>query len=103
MKEQRTISKVNECLFCDVVSGVKSEEIVYQDDKFIVFPTNDPSAPVHLLLVPKVHISAKGSHVKEKEELLGHVFALARDVAQKMGVGESYKLLLNAGHSATEN
>ena len=101
-KEQGLISKESNCLFCEIATGKKEEEIVYQDDKFIVFPAKDLSAPVHLLLVTKVHLSIKGSHVKEKEEILGHIFALARDVAKKMGVEDSYKLLANAGNSASE-
>jgi len=101
-KGENLIGLERKCLFCEIVSGQKEEEIVYQDDKFIVFPAKDLSAPVHLLLVPKVHLSIKGSHVKEKEEILGHIFALARDVAEKMGVEDSYKLLANAGQSASE-
>ncbi|KKW05586.1 MAG: Bis(5'-nucleosyl)-tetraphosphatase (Asymmetrical) [candidate division CPR1 bacterium GW2011_GWC1_49_13] len=102
MKGQRLIGKERNCLFCDIASGQKEEEIVYQDDKFVVFPAKDLSAPVHLLLIPKKHLSIKGSHVKEKEEVLGHIFALARDMAKKMGVEESYKLLANAGEAASE-
>jgi histidine triad (HIT) family protein len=45
-----------ECIFCQVVKGQKHEEILYVDDNFIVFKDNAPVAPVHLLIVPKVHI-----------------------------------------------
>jgi len=52
-KGENLIGLERKCLFCEIVSGQKEEEIVYQDDKFIVFPAKDLSAPVHLLLALK--------------------------------------------------
>ena len=101
MKQTRTLNPREECLFCDIVSGKRKENIVYEDGRFMAFHDTNPSAPVHLLIIPKEHISIKGSEVGKKEGILGSVFALARDIANKMGVGDSYKLLINAGRSAT--
>ncbi|OGC37666.1 hypothetical protein A2V54_00770 [candidate division WWE3 bacterium RBG_19FT_COMBO_53_11] len=97
----RTLNPKGECLFCDIVSGKREEKIVYEDERFMAFHDINPSAPVHFLIIPKEHISIKSSEVGKKEAILGSVFTLARDIAEKMGVGDSYKLLVNAGQSAT--
>jgi histidine triad (HIT) family protein len=101
MKQVRNLNPAGGCLFCGIASGKREEKIVYEDERFVVFHDIDPSAPVHLLIIPREHVSIRGSEVGKKEAILGSVFTLARDIAEKMGVGDSYKLLVNAGHSAT--
>jgi len=100
MKNMETIRPEGDCLFCDVASGKKEEKIVHEDERFIAFEDANPSAPVHLLISPRAHVGLS-SGVAAKEEILADVFALAREIAKKLGVENSYKLLVNAGHRAT--
>ncbi len=93
-----------DCLFCDIAKKKKKEEILYEDDTFIAFADANPSAPTHLLIIPKAHVGISGEDV-DVDERCGvscKVFAVARKIAEKMGVLDSYKLLVNAGYSATE-
>lgn len=48
---------MNDCVFCRVISGALPSNPVYQDDDIIVIPDLHPQAPVHLLVIPKTHIS----------------------------------------------
>lgn len=100
MKNMGTVNPEDNCLFCDVAAGKKEEKIVYKDGDFVAFEDANPSAPMHLLITPRRHVGLS-SDVSAKEEILPRVFGIARKIAQKMGVGGSYKLLINAGHSAT--
>lgn len=101
MKDQRTIGLKKECLFCDIAEGKKEEKIVAQNERYLAFPDANPSAPVHLLIIPRVHIGINGG-AEEKKHALDGILSFAREVAKKMGIGSSYKLLVNAGYSATK-
>ncbi len=58
-----------DCLFCKIVNGQAPAEIIYKDDKFVVFKDINPKAPIHLLIVPKKHIqSLNHLELKDKEE-----------------------------------
>jgi len=100
MKHMGTIKFEGNCLFCDVAAGKKEEKIVYEDENFVAFEDANPSAPVHLLIIPRRHVGLSGD-AAAKGEILPMVFGIAREIARKMGVEGSYKLLVNAGHSAT--
>lgn len=100
MKHMGMIKPEVDCLFCDVAAGKKEENVVYEDDNFVAFEDANPSAPVHLLIIPRRHVGLSGD-VAAKEEILPRAFGIAREIAKKMGVEGSYKLLVNAGHSAT--
>lgn len=87
------------CIFCKIISGEVPSEIVYSDDKVVVFKDINPQAPVHLLIVPRVHIEAyKNGYKAYEPELLGYLFHIAEIVAEKAGVKESgYRLIVNTG------
>jgi len=101
-KGERVIGKERDCLFCDIADKRKEEKIVYEDEQFMAFHDIKPSASVHILIIPKEHVSIFGPS-DSREELSSKIFALARNIAKEMGVEDSYKLLINAGHSATKN
>lgn len=89
------------CIFCDIANKKKAAKIVHEDDKFVVFHDAKPSAPVHLLIVPKEHLELTGGDLDKRAAILGKVFALSRKVAKDAGILESgYKLVMNAGYGA---
>ena len=90
------------CIFCAIAQKKKKEDVVYEDNTFVAFRDAKPSAPVHVLIIPKTHIGASACNVEEKRNVCGKIFPLARKVAAKMKIPDAYKLLMNAGYSATE-
>lgn len=90
------------CIFCAIAQKRKKEDIVYEDDSFVAFRDINPSAPVHLLIIPKEHLGLVGGDLEKRSEIMGKIFPLSRKIAKKMGVSGSYKLATNAGYSATE-
>lgn len=87
-----------DCIFCQIVAGKLTSEIVYQDEEVIAFPDINPQAPVHLLIIPKRHIPSL-THLSEAEtRLMGHMVNIANQLAKREGVSESgYRLVVNCG------
>jgi len=95
------------CLFCRIAAGVIPSDKVYEDDEFFVFNDIFPAAPVHLLIIPKKHISTLSDCNGSDTELLGRMLALVPKLAEQHGcsvkVDEAgtryggYKTLINAG------
>jgi len=90
------------CLFCDIANKRRKEEIVYEDDTFIAFRDANPQAPVHLLIIPKEHVGVTGCDARGRCIVSCKLFDVARKIAKMMGIEDSYRLLLNAGYSASE-
>lgn len=89
---------MKDCLFCKIVSGEMDSDIIYKDDKVVVFPDINPQAPVHLLIVPRKHISSLNKISKEDNELIGHIYQVASDLASKKNIAESgYRIVSNCG------
>jgi len=101
MKHQKTIKAEKECLFCEIAAGKKGEKVEFENEEFIVVHDIKPSAAVHLLIIPREHIGPMGGDLSKRGNVMGKLFTLARQIAKKTGVEVSYKLVMNAGHSAT--
>ncbi len=89
---------MEDCLFCKIAIGMTPADIVYSDNKFVVFKDINPKAPLHLLLIPKKHIPSV-NHLKEEDKgFVGELFLLAQKIAKKEGVAQTgYKLIFNVG------
>ena len=86
------------CLFCRIVSGEHSGEIIIKTKKFVVFEDAFPKAPVHVLIVPRRHIE-KPDDLTPTETV--ELFELSKKVAQIKNVRKSgYRLVFNVGKKA---
>ena len=77
-------------------------EIIFEDDKSLVFKDVNPVAPTHLLIIPKVQIAKISDAKKEDQDLLGHLFLVAGEVARKLGIEEAFRLVVNNGAGAQQ-
>ncbi len=87
-----------DCIFCQIVAGKVPSDIVYQDEDVLAFRDINPQAPVHLLIIPKKHITSL-AHLSEAESpLIGRMVNTANQLAKEEGVSESgYRLVVNCG------
>lgn len=86
------------CLFCRIVNKEQQADVVYEDEKAVVFKDINPKAPVHLLVVPRKHIETINHLEDQDKELIAHVIFLARDMAKKYEIAETgYQLKFNVG------
>lgn len=84
------------CLFCEIVNKKRDADILDEDDHLMVFKDIHPKAPVHLLIVPKKHISSI-QEIKESDGvLIGKIFLKARDMGKKYQL-DGYRLSFNVG------
>lgn len=85
------------CIFCKIAGGEVPADIVYSDDELIALVDMNPEAPVHLLIIPKKHIPSPENASEEDAPLLGKMFLLAARLAEKNGLGDGFRLVLNVG------
>lgn len=89
---------MNECIFCKIINKEIKSEIIYENDKFVVFKDINPQAPIHLLLVPKQHISSINEIDEKNERFLEGVFRVIKKVAQELNFSENgYRVVVNTG------
>lgn len=89
-----------DCIFCSIAMHQSPAMAEYEDDDFLVFHDINPSAPVHLVIVPKTHFSWSDDLTRQSK-ILGRIFEIAPAVAEKIGIKETgYKLVMNCGRGA---
>ena len=86
------------CVFCKIVSKEAKAEIVYRDEQVTAFRDVHPVAPTHILIVPNKHIESVGTLDEEEEQLMGHLFTVARKLGEDEGIAKGgYRLITNSG------
>ncbi len=92
---------MSDCIFCKIVAGEIPAKEVYRDEQVTAFHDINPVAPVHVLIVPNEHIPSAAAAEPQHEALLGHMFVVARRVAEELGVAErGFRLVVNNGPEA---
>jgi len=85
------------CLFCKVVAGAIPAKRVFEDQVSLAFADINPQAPVHLLVIPKEHLASHAHAMTEHTGLVGHLLAVAGDLARQEGLANGYRLVVNTG------
>jgi histidine triad (HIT) family protein len=88
---------MSDCLFCKIASGAIPVTRIYETDEVLAFPDINPQAPTHLLLIPKQHHASLAHISAEETLLLGYLLAAARQVAEKQGLTDGYRVVINTG------
>ena len=93
--------QMQDCLFCRMNRGEVPVDRVAENEHAFAIRDVNPRAPVHCLVIPRVHIDSAREFEWNHAELLGGVFVLAKDVARVEGVWEGgYRLTFNVGDAA---
>jgi histidine triad (HIT) family protein len=87
----------SDCLFCKIVGGTIPANRIYEDEVSIVFPDINPQAPTHMLVVPKQHISSVARAAAEDTALMGHLVAVAAEIARTEKLDGGYRIVVNTG------
>jgi histidine triad (HIT) family protein len=98
---QTTTHTPENCLFCKIAAGKIPSSKVYEDDELFVFDDIHPWAPVHFLMIPKVHIPSMAQVGPEHAALLGRMLVLAPRLALEKGCTPypegGFRILTNTG------
>lgn len=87
----------SDCLFCKIIAGSIPSNRVYEDEFCIVFPDINPQAPTHLLVIPKQHIASLAKADPEHTPLVGHLMAVATQIARGHKLDRGYRIVVNTG------
>lgn len=88
----------SDCIFCKIAIHEIPTEVLHEDNEVIAFPDLHPKYPVHLLVIPKAHISSAAALEPSHDALLGKVFRVGAALAKQQGLGErGFRLLTNSG------
>lgn len=90
-----------DCIFCKIANKKIPAEIISEDSNFMVFKDANPKAPIHLLIIPKIHIEAVNSLGIKDKKIISGLILKAKKTAEKIGVSKSgYRLIFNIGRDA---
>jgi histidine triad (HIT) family protein len=89
---------VTDCLFCRIVARRTPADIEYEDDAVLAFKDIYPKAPVHILIIPKLHVGSISEMTEEHVDAVGRCLLAARKIAEAKGFGErGYRVNVNTG------
>ena len=87
---------MEDCLFCKIRDGEIPCEIVYENDYLLAFNDINPIAPIHILIIPKEHISTLNDIKEKHTQTMGELFLAAKKIANDKGISESgYRTVFN--------
>ena len=86
-----------ECIFCKIVRNEIPARIIYEDDDVIAFNDINPAAPVHFLIIPRIHIASLLDCEETHQALLGRMLLLAPEIAKEQGCTDGFRTIINTG------
>ncbi len=95
---------MGDCLFCKIAEGEISSGLVYSDEQVVAFKDIHPQAPVHLVVIPRRHLSRVSEVGEDDAQLMGNLVVVANQLARKFNVVESgYRLVVNCNAGAGQS
>ena len=88
-----------DCIFCKIVAGEIPSTKVYEDEQVLAFRDIQPQAPVHILVIPKTHISGCGAITAENSGVVAHIFEVIPKIAAEQGITD-FRVVSNQGPEA---
>jgi histidine triad (HIT) family protein len=95
---------MNDCIFCKIASGQISAKKVFEDDSLVAFHDISPKAPVHVLVIPKVHIASVNEINDIDDSFVGKILKLMPQLAEMLEVKTSgYRVVINCGENGGQS
>ncbi len=87
-----------DCIFCQIAAGDIPADTLHRDDRVVAFRDISPQAPVHVLIIPREHITYLSDLTGEQSALAGHMVGVANQLARSEGIADSgYRVVVNCG------
>ena len=84
-------------IFQRIIDREIPADIIHEDEHCLAFRDITPQAPTHILIIPKKVIVSVADIADADQPLIGHLFAVIRDLAQRLGLGSGYRVVTNCG------
>ena len=88
---------MSDCIFCKIVDGKIPATKVYEDEDILAFNDINPARPVHVLVIPKKHITSLATVAAEDGPVLGRMLAKANEIAVAQGSPDGFRVIINTG------
>jgi histidine triad (HIT) family protein len=88
---------MSDCIFCKIVDGKIPAKKVFEDDDLLAFDDINPARPVHVLVIPKKHITSLATATPEDTPVLGRMLAMANEIATAQGSPDGFRIIINTG------
>jgi len=88
---------VSDCIFCKIVEGKIPAGKVYEDEDILAFNDINPVRPVHVLVIPKKHITSLATAAADDTLVLGKILAKANEIALAQGSPDGFRVIINTG------
>jgi histidine triad (HIT) family protein len=89
---------MNDCIFCRIARAEIASRKIYEDNEVFAFHDIHPAAPVHFMLIPKLHISSLADVEDKHRALLGKIMLLVPRLASEQGCTDGFRTIINTGH-----
>ena len=90
---------LNDCLFCAIAAGEIPSSKVYENEYVYAFNDIAPKAPVHILVIPKEHISGASAVTAENSHLVSRCFEAIAEITKSKGI-KNFQVISNCGEKA---
>ena len=91
-----------DCIFCRIIAGDIPSSKVYEDERCYAFRDINPQTPVHILIVPKVHIASADGISAENSAYVAAIFEAIPKIAAAEGLANGYRVITNCGDDACQ-
>lgn len=88
---------MSDCIFCRIVAGEIPATKVFEDEHILAFRDIHPQAPVHVLVIPKMHIPSLAECTAEHSQILGYLMSRVPQIAAEQGCAEGFRSIINTG------
>ena len=88
---------MEDCLFCKIARGEIPSRKVYEDDDIFAFHDINPARPVHILVIPKRHVTSLATVSDDDAPVLGRILAVANRLATENGSPDGFRVIINSG------
>ena len=91
---------MDNCLFCKIIKREIPSIRVYEDNEILAFRDINPLAPVHILVIPKKHISSLVKLQPKDEALIGRIYTVINHIAKQENISENgFRVVVNCGEN----
>ena len=88
---------MSDCIFCKIVDGKIPCQKVFEDEDLLAFKDLHPQRPVHVLVIPKKHITSLATATVEDTLVLGKMLVKANEIAVEQGSPDGFRVIINTG------
>lgn len=92
-----------DCLFCKIANKEIPSTIVYETDDILAFNDISPQSPVHVVIIPKVHMDSPASVTNDNCDIAGKMVLAASDIAKKLNLESGYRIVSNCGEDGGQS